>query len=126
MTEIDKMYENAGINKREIENCTYKNSTPCGHSCDDGEDCPYLEIKNDYPPFTAEKQLELIKLLTRQCDLTISHFRKWEFLYFDGQEPTQATGKDFSETFAKLVNAYWEFFAEKEKEQIRKILNDRD
>ena len=102
MTEIEKMYENAEVKKIELD---YPDN-----------------IEPFYPDFTAEKQVELIKLLTQQCDLTISHFTKWEFIYYDGQEPLQITGKDFAETLAKLVNAYWKNLTDKEKKEIRNIL----
>ena len=103
MSEIEKLMQNAGVEK-------------------EWKPLPYGDIEEDYPEFTAEKQLELIKLLTQQCDLTISHFEKWELWLFDGQEYTQITGKDFTETFAKLINAYWENLTEEEKETIRGIL----
>lgn len=108
MTEIEKMFENAGIEKIELD---YPDN-----------------IDPFYPDFTAKKQIELIKLLTRQCDLTISYFTKWkwEFEHYDGQEPLQVRGKDFAETFAKLINAYWQSLTEKEKEKIRGILNENN
>lgn len=112
MTEIEKMYENAGIKE-----CNRMLPCPFENQC---EDCEY----NWYPDFTEEKQIEIIKLLTQQCDLIISHFGEWEFIHFDGQEPVQITGKDFTETFAKLINAYWKNLTDQEKEEIRKILNE--
>lgn len=115
MTEIEKMYKLAkvkAINIAEYGSTYIPNSVKI-------DDEPY-------PPFTAEKQIELIKLLTQQCDLTISHFTKWEweFVHYDGQEPLQIKGKDFTETFAKLVNAYWQSLTDQEKEEIRRILNE--
>lgn len=101
MSEIEKMYENVGIGK------SFYN--------------PYTN-KWIYSPFTAEKQIIILQLLTQQCDLTISHFTEWEFIHFDGQEPLQITGKDFTETFAKLISAYWQDLTEEERKQIKKIL----
>lgn len=111
MTEIEKLFKNAGIKATARIKEVRHNLFECGLF---------------YPDFTAEKQLELIKLLTRQCDLTISYFTKWkwEFVHYDGQEPLQVRGKDFAETFAKLINAYWQSLTEKEKEEIRSILNE--
>jgi hypothetical protein len=43
-------------------------------------------------------------------------------LYYDGQEPLEITGKDFTETFAKLINAYWQDLTEEECKQIKNIL----
>ena len=121
MSEIEKMYENVGIEKC---NSTLKYIIPniCLKECEEEtykcKDCEHFE----YPPFTAEKQIEILKLFTNQCDLTISHFMEWEFIHYDGQEPTQVTGEDFVETFSKLINAYWQSLAEEEKQQIRDIL----
>jgi hypothetical protein len=103
MSEIEKMFENANVKK-------HWNSTPYGG------------VKEYYPPFTAEKQIAILQLLTQQCDLTISHFTEWEFIHYDGQEPLEITGKEFTETFAKLINAYWQDLTEEEKEAIRGIL----
>lgn len=113
MSEIEKLMQNAGIKKREIENCTYKNSTPCGHSCDDGEDCPYLEIKNDYPPFTAEKQL---KLLLFQINKGI----KLEFKNESKTEKIQI--KALTDSIAGLINNLWQDLTEEEKAEIKRIL----
>lgn len=113
MTEIEKMFENAGI--KECNRCLL----PCPFE-DECEGCEY----NWYPEFTAEKQIAILKLLTQQRDLIISHFTEWEFIHFDGQEPLQVTGKDFTETFAKLISAYWQSLTDQEKEEIRGILNE--
>ena len=106
MSEIEKMYELAGVEKE------YKIHTIDWQS--------FKEYY--YPPFTAEKQIAILQLLTQQCDLTISHFTEWEFIHYDGQEPTQVTGEDFAETFAKLINAYWQSLTEEEKQQVKGIL----
>ena len=124
MSEIEKLYENAGVKKAPDFNNCYPEMMKCHH-------CEHYKVIDEYtgrclnevyPEFTAEKQIKLIKLLTQRCDLTISHFSEWEFIHFDGQESTQMTGKDFEETFAKLINAYWKNLADKEKEEIREIL----
>lgn len=108
MSEVTKLYENAGIEPKKCSECD--NNMDCGF----GKDC--------YPPFTAEKQIAILQLLTQQCDLTISHFTEWEFIHYDGQEPLQITGKDFTKTFAKLINAYWQSLTEEEKQQVKGIL----
>lgn len=102
MNEVTKLYENAGIEKIELD---YPDN-----------------FEPFYPEFTAEKQIAILQLLTQQCDLTISHFTEWEFIHFDGQEPLQITGKDFTETFAKLINAYWQSLTEEEQNEIKRIL----
>ena len=123
MTEIEKMFENVGFKKREIENCTYKNSTPCGHSCDDGEDCPYLEIKIDYPPFTAKKQTELIKfLLDKYCDIRIRKNLEGAY-YITSFNDISCFSEDFEETLASFTNTHLQDLTDQEKEEIRSILD---
>lgn len=104
MSEITKLYENAGIKMQHL------------------LDVNTNQFVDVYPPFTAEKQIAILQLLTQQCDLTISHFREWEFIHYDGQEPLKITGKDFTETFAKLINVYWQDLTEEEHKQIKEIL----
>lgn len=123
MSEIEKMYENADIKPKQKGYCDCGTFCPYPHhKCND--ECPFWKYEDEaeYPPFTAEKQIAILQLLTQRCDLTISHFTEWEFIHFDGQEPTQVTGKDFTETLAKLINAYWQSLAEEEKQQVKGIL----
>ena len=111
MSEVEKMYELAVINKK----CIDKRYEKCTGVC---YDCKYFI----YPPFSAEKQIAILQLLTQRCDLTISHFGEWEFIHYDGREPLEIKGKDFTETFAKLISAYWQDLTESEREQIAEIL----
>lgn len=85
MSEIEKMYENAGIEPEYIE----------------GENLmeySYGTLK--YPPFTAEKQIELIK-----------------WLVCTGEEEST-----FEETLSKQVNDLWQDLTEEEKQQVKGIL----
>lgn len=124
MSEIEKLYENAGVEKAPNFNNCYPEMLKC-HHCEHYkviDECTGRCLNEVYPTFTAEKQIKIIKLLTQQSDLTISHFEKWELWLFDGQEYTQITGKDFTETLAKLINAYWKNLTEEQKETIHGIL----
>lgn len=112
MSEVEKLYKNAGV---EPNFCTYP------RYCND-EDCSNCPNFSYLSEFTPEKQLSLIKILTQRCDLTISHFSEWEFMHYDGQEALEITGKDFTETFAKLINAYWQDLTEQERTEIADIL----
>lgn len=109
MSEIEKLYENAGIGKQKyfvMQNESYKD---------------VFEIK--YPPFTAEKQLELIKWLA-DTDYYIHSIyrtidtRKYciENSYYD----IETVG--FEETIAGLINKLWRDLTEEEKQQIKEIL----
>lgn len=119
MSEVEKMYENAEVKFIIGVHCRAKIGDGCKSRC---PDCDYNTKPKDYPPFTAEKQIAILQLLTQQCDLMISHFGEWKFIHYDGQEPTQVTGEDFAETFAKLINAYWQDLTEEEKQEIKRIL----
>ena len=124
MSEIEKMYSNVNLTNLYCGD-DYVAERMLEFECTDGdkEKCKTCDkVKTNYPPFTAEKQIAILQLLTKQCDLSISHFTEWEFIHFDGQEPTQVTGKDFAETFAKLINAYWQDLTEEERKQIKEIL----
>lgn len=119
MNEIEKLYKLAGV-----ETNPYCCDTSCGEPTERCKDCAdYREV---YTPFMAEKQIAILQLLTQRCDLTISHFTEWEFVHFDGQDPTQVTGKDFTETFAKLINSLWQDLTEEDQDEIRKILEGND
>lgn len=135
MNEIEKLYKNAGLSNmwveryddKEIWHKSYGEMISTMMQLNDWTkqvaiDVAKKECKKEFPPFTAEKQLELIKLLTQRCDLSISHFTEWEFIHFDGQEPIQITGKDFTETLAKLVNAYWQSLTEEERKQVKEVI----
>ena len=130
MSEIEKLYENTGVKPRYW--CSYqciwcpiedigKFNPKCAKT-KVTKDCDARSPIKQSPSFTTNKQLELVKLLSNKCDLTISHFTEWEFIHFDGQEPTEVKGKNFDETLAKLVNSYWENLTEKEQKQIKEIL----
>ena len=98
MGEVDKLYENVGI-KKEVIPCPAKYY---GYNCTrnnwDDEDCS-CDIEG-YPPFTAEKQIELIK-----------------WLVCTGEEENT-----FEETLSKQVNDLWQDLTEEEKQQVKGIL----
>lgn len=98
MSEIEKMYENAGL--------FYCNK--CRH--DSELDCIYM-CESKHPPFTAGKQLKLI----------VFFVRKGFKVSFDNYT------EDFSlesiqKSLAMAINNKWQSLTEKEKEQIKEIL----
>lgn len=114
MSEIEKMYENANVKK--YWNLTYT---------------PYGSVEEHYPPFTAEKQLELVKWLSENDVVRIEKytlngetffelactFNDW----YDDYKYSYATEK-FEEALAGLINDRWQDLTEEERKQIRRVL----
>ena len=145
MSEIEKMYENAGIKP----DCTYlflvdgngeneaARTISIGSKADLKRwivDCGVKgkvikstnTLKPFYPPFTAEKQIELIKWLAKKDDYTCNYCeiepRK------DGQEWLSYchfkswTSNTFEKALAGLINNLWQDLTEEEKASIKNIL----
>lgn len=111
MNEIKKLYELAGVEKPQINYCTSDN---CPFNWKYGicqtKKCPNWVTKQSecYPPFTAEKQLELIKQICPSYPLNY-HLKCFQ-------------GYTFEDGLAKCVNNIWQCVTETEQEEIRKIL----
>lgn len=124
MNEIEKMYENANIKAKEY--CD-RDSDACMTCCPEWEnrqDC--WKYKSVMPPFTAEKQIELIKLLSYYYDITISKNFENDYKFQcegDDVRPYVFTsGQGFAEQLAVFVNMCFEYLPEEEREQIKEIL----
>ena len=91
------------------------------------EECEYAYTKTNYPPFTAEKQIELIKLLGDVRDYTVE-IDKFKGVYYVGCREAGSNNKHwgshnlFEEALAELVNDLWQDLTKEEQEQIREIL----
>ena len=127
MSEITKLYENAGVKSfKTCEFCTQRSvdclkenisNITCGLSSD------------EYPQFTAEKQIELIKWLLKK-DLTdgsiIQYFPRKEnyFCLFDWKEglPESDLFENFEDALACIFNYIWQSLTEEEKQQVKGIL----
>lgn len=90
MNEVEKMYSNAGIKKIGSQ---YANNV--SHHL------------MTYPPFTAEKQIELIRWMIKT-----SHRYFIQDIIAD----------DFPETLAGVFNLYWQDLTEEERKQLKGIL----
>lgn len=121
MSEITKLYENAGV-KKQIPKVCSSNELYCKECEAHIEDAmPYCK-NAEYPPFTAEKQLLLLQLLLDKTDLYL-HRHKTDFTY------SIATGniavnkyKDFKESIAEFINAIWQDLTDQDRTQIADIL----
>lgn len=106
MNEVEKMYKNAGISCKP--NYVY-NKVP-------------ILSGLKYPPFTAEKQLELIKwLIQRYKEIVIEH--KLNLYYINIRDIyTGMVHIEIDETIAGLINYLWQDLTDAEKAQIKNIL----
>ena len=125
MSEVEKMYENCNIKpKREVycdwdSDCPYPDIINSG--C--GDECPYWKYEDEatYPPFTAEKQLELIKGLAK-------HYGNIHILnnaargFAIGIEGVSFNLKKFEEIIAMVLNCFWQDLTEQERTEIAEIL----
>ena len=109
MSEIEKMYENAGINQvcNTCELRGFKRLCPTKELC----------VRTN-PPFTTEKQIELIKLLAKGEVKINNEDGEYEFSIFD----TVSDFSSFEESLADLVNRMWQDLTEEEKQQVKGIL----
>ena len=121
MTEIEKMYENAGI-KGEWRDYRTKNG-----KIYEGKNPKNRNIRLCKPDFTAEKQLELIKWLSTK-ELKIRTNKQPYAIYIGilGNDNTCFFGCEglyFEQTLAEVINNLWQDLTDQEKEEIRNILN---
>lgn len=125
MTEIEKLYRNAGINMCTLEFRTQY--TACDYNTCNGKQgkapCGWYVV----PPLAPEKQLELIKWLIRNKRLFI---RKSDYSsnYYMDVTYNRGNGVDnpkFESCLASLINDIWQDLTDQEKEEIRRILNER-
>ena len=131
MSEIIKLYENAGIVPKK--NCYYwdcpYSTGNVGEDDKKEKDCENCNNpdKKTYPPLNAEKQIELIKWLAIKgdyfnytVDIAKNTYDYWT-IYFQGARCT-ATG--FEESLAGLINILWQSLTEEEKQQVKNILEE--
>ena len=126
-TEIEKLYENAGIKPLPTcNNCSmldeyWSNGTYCS-TCKYDKDKDECNMVNYlYPPFTAEKQLELIKWIARKglIQINYSSHQCYQFNSFRIGGDYKA---DISEALASHYNNLWQYLTKEERKQIKEIL----
>lgn len=107
MSEVEKMYRSAGVKKYRLLDRDNK-------------------LKWVYPEFTAEKQLSLIKWLSRKY-IEISNYdaengRMYNIKPTVGDFAT-SFNYDFSECIAGLISNLWQDLTKQQRTEIRSILN---
>ena len=126
MNEIEKMYENVKLTNLYCgddyiaeymlqSECTNDNEEKC-KTCD--------KVKISYPPFTAEKQLELLKLLIRHYKTEIyCRYANDKYKLIIYTEDCCTSDMDsFENALASVVCDIWGLLTEEEKQQIKDIL----
>ena len=124
MDEVTKLYENAGIKSKA--ECTSKVCIVTNPHKDWCNKCESL--KYEYPIFTAEKQLEMIKWLAYKMHITIGKGLPWG--QYDDVWWTVTSKKGYAgtnahkleEALANFVNCLWQDLTEEDKQQIKEIL----
>lgn len=108
MNEIEKMYRNANVEDKNINNQLYKDL--------------------NYPQFTAEKQLSLTTFIGLHYGFQMIKNEAFDYIiatriYVKFEYEYKGYGYGYGEAIANLVNNLWQDLTEKEKEQIRGILD---
>ena len=126
MSEITKLYENCNIKPKQEGYCDWDSDCPYPRlKCND--ECPYWKDEDEakYPPFTAEKQIELIKFLLKNYEgIDINKkINRFNFLVdnatFIG---CHHNDKSFEESLAGVINKLWADMPDEEKQQVKGIL----
>ena len=121
MNEVEKMYENCNIKPKQKGYCDWDSNCPYPHhKCND--ECPYWEYEDiaKYPPFTAEKQLELMKWLALRDDFGMMAWQNDE--YHIEHDKYNADENSLEGCLARLINNLWQDLTEEERKQIKEIL----
>jgi len=119
MNEIEKMYKNAKVKPV----CDGLDCFTCTAKCNNGK----------YPPFTAEKQLEIENVILQNkknynkwIEYNINVYGEWviRFVRTDKFAPYIALGKTRAEAFVNIINHFWQDLTPEEKQQIKEILDN--
>lgn len=119
MSEIEKMYENAGVEPEINYVC---DKEPCEQHSVDCQECSHLyDTREDYPDFTAEKQIAILQFCLKWGQVHIlkgidDEYRIENSCYRQGYQPTLA------DAIANYINEKWEKLTSEEKQQIKEIL----
>lgn len=124
MSEIEKMYENAGIRYINLNACKINETDKDGK-------CEIIF----YPEFTAEKQIEMIKYiaLNDNIDYVKYYYQAikgvWVFVCVTVTELASEMPKvygayheEFEQALAGLINTLWQDLTDTKKVQIKEIL----
>jgi len=109
MNEVEKLYENAGIEVPIARLKIFKD--------DNGEIFTQ-------PPFTAEKQINLIIFLAnREIRISPTYISSGYYLNNLSKIKSSLNISTFRNSLAQHINAIWQDLTSEEKQQIKEILN---
>ena len=120
MTEVEKLYSLAGVEKILPPICS-DNERFCKDCCEYIKDAiPYCKSAT-YPLFTAEKQLEIVKFLLNKS-VYYDTYGDREYWFHLSDEIENSKYREFDEAIAECINKMWEDLRDYEKVQIKEIL----
>lgn len=126
MNEVEKMYENAGVEK-EFEKpaeCTKNPYITCDGCMLYDDKKGQCNNRKEYQPFTAEKQIGIIKWLLKSYDIGFSQLGQRIDTSLDGANCISGlgSGDTFEESLTQAINDLWQDLTEEERKQIKEIL----
>lgn len=119
--EIEKLYENARVNKFGKRSCTTCEYLDCQNYCFISENNKCTKFNYEYPPFTAEKQLNIVKFLLNKS-VYYDTYGDREYWFHLSDEIENSKYSEFDEAIAECINKMWNDLRDYEKMQIKDIL----
>ena len=114
MSEIEKMYRRCKIKRQQ----TCRSSDTCYNgSLNKCEGCNSYQ----FPPFTPEKQIEILKLLCQRRFIEFGTTPDNEYFLYD-HDCCQTHSKHFEEAVSEFVCTLWQDLTPEEKQQVKGIL----
>lgn len=112
MSEVERMYKNAGFQKKR--KCEWNKEDTCFH--DGSVPCEKCTVRREktYPPFTTWQQLEMLCFLTNKKHNIAFHDQSFG--------SNKLTLEKIQETLAYEVNSLWQDLTEEERKQVKEIL----
>ena len=123
MTEVEKLYKNAGFKKDLLINLADLDFSEedCDELCLDNscDECRY----KTFPPLTAEKQLKLIDFLSKYEITIINESNTPDYVIYTYEKFGSVSANNIGELMAKYINMFiWRNLTEEEQQQIKEIL----
>jgi hypothetical protein len=86
----------------------------------DSVDFNIYTLEDEYPPFTAEKQLELIKWLSQDFNVIRIWIKDSEYIV--EVDSVFDVDKEFNQALAGLILELWKYLSDDQKQKIKRIL----